>query len=251
MEGRFVDGRLQQIASGLSLAGKYLLATGKIPLTVDLGFCATHVAFNRQARLILETDGHTEAAGLLEAYGRELDLGVCWADSGWGCLHHFYHARTGNGLFGRAPADVIGARHYKRALGLWRQGNFRKAMFFLGAVTHLLQDVCEPHHSHCSVDISHHQYEAWVQKHKDCFLIQSQGVYKKFPDPAKWLRYCALKSYSLFDLVDKNADAASYQEATDYLLPFTQQVTAGFWLHFLEQVGVARADAELRQMARQ
>lgn len=228
---------LQQITSTIGLASKYLLATGKVYWTVDLGFCATHVFINRQARLILEADGKVEAAGLLEAFGRELELGVCWPDGGWGSVHHFYHARTGAGLLGRPPADVLVTRFYRRSLNLWRDGCFGKAMFFLGAVTHLLQDICEPHHVNCSLGIGHHLYEKWVEKHKEDYSIQGRGIYRKHDDPVKWLKYCSKKSYRLFDLVNKKSDVRCYQQATEYLLPLAQRVTAGFWLNFLEQVG--------------
>jgi len=233
-----MEARLHQVTSTFGLAGRYLLATGRVFWTVDLGFCATHVQCNRQARLILEADGHVEAAGLLEAYRKELDLGVCWPDGGWGSIHHYCHARTGGGLLGRAPADVIGERFFRRALNLWRQGCYSKAMFFLGAATHLLQDVCQPHHSRCSWGIGHHHYEKWVQEHKDDYLVQDKGIYKKFREPAKWLKYCAHKSFGLYDLVDEKSDAICYQQATEYLLPLTQRITAGFWLSFLEKVGV-------------
>gem|GEM_PF-903180 len=230
--------RLHQITSTVGLIGKYLLATGRISWTVDLGFCVTHVQCNRQARLILEADGYVGPAALLESYRRELDLGVCWPDSGWGSLHHFYHARTGNGLLGRTPADVVGERYYRRALNLWRRGKFGKAMFFLGAVTHLLQDVCEPHHANCCFGSGHHHYEKWVQAHKDDYLVQDRGIYKKYREPARWLKYCARRSFGALELVHERSNVKFYNQATGHLLPFTQRITAGFWLNFLEQAGV-------------
>lgn len=249
-----MDAGLRQITSTIGLASKYLLATGKVYWTVDLGFCATHVFINRQTRLILEEDGNVEAAGLLVAFGRELDLGVCWPDGGWGSVHHFYHARTGAGLWGRSPADVLVSRFYKRALNLWRRGCIRKAMFYLGAVTHLLQDICEPHHASCSWGVGHHLYEKWVQKHKDNYPVQQGGIYRRYDDPVKWLKYCSKKSYSFFEMVNKKSDIRCYQQATEYLLPLAQRVTAGFWLNFLEQVGAVSSNLfsvnESRQVKR-
>lgn len=230
---------LRQITSTIGYASKYLLATGKVYWTVDLGFCATHVFINRQARLILEADDRVEAAAYLESFGRELDLGVCWPDGGWGSVNHFYHGRTGAGLWGRSSAAVLVSRFYKQALALWRKGRFKKAMFYLGAITHLLQDICEPHHASCSWGLEHHLYEKWVQNHKEDYSVQQGGIYRRYDDPVKWIKYCSKKSHCLFELVNKKSDAKSYQQATEYLLPLTQRVTAGFWYSFLEQVGAA------------
>ena len=232
-----MEARLNRITSRITTLGRYLLATGRIAWTVDLGFCATHVLCNRQARMILEADGHVAAAGMLEAYRRELDLGVCWPDGGWGSLHHFYHARTGDGLLGSAPANIVGERYYWKALRLWRQGCYNKAMFFLGAVTHLLQDLCEPHHARCSCGSSHHYYEIWVQEHKENYLALGKGIYKHHREPGQWLKHCARKSYKMFDLVEERSNSNYYRQTTEYLLPLTQRITAGFWLNFLEQAG--------------
>ncbi|MCL6448790.1 MAG: zinc dependent phospholipase C family protein [Armatimonadetes bacterium] len=229
---------LPRLTPAIGFLGKYLLATGRISWAVDLGFCGTHVACNRQARLILEADGQIAAACVLEAFRRELDLGVCWADSGWGCVHHFYHAKTGSGLLGRAPASEFCARYYRRALKLWRQGRFARAMFFLGAATHLLQDACEPHHANCHFRMGHREYEKWVQEYKEDYLVDSGGIYKKSRDPVRWLKDCAQKSFALFDLVKEKDNVNYYRQATGYLLPLTQRITAGFWLNFLNQAGV-------------
>lgn len=114
--------KLRQITSTIGLASRYLLATGKVYWTVDLGFCATH------------------------------------------------------GLWGRSPADVLVSRFYKRALNLWRKGCIRKAVFYLGAVTHLLQDICEPHHARCSCGVGHHLYEKWFRNIR-ITIRYSKGVF--------------------------------------------------------------------------
>ncbi|MCG8401644.1 MAG: zinc dependent phospholipase C family protein [Firmicutes bacterium] len=229
---------MRRLASTLGFVGKYLLATCRVSLTTRLGFCATHIMCNNQARLILKNDGHVAAARMLETFRRELDLGVCWPDSGWGSLHHFYHARTGAGLMGMRAADVFYGRYYQLALDYWRRGRFRKAMFFLGAVTHLLQDICEPHHTNCSWGLGHCHYEKWVQENKDVYLVNSGGIYSAQPDPLNWLKECAGSSFGLFELVDENTCNDYFRQATGHLLPLTQRVTAGFWLDFLTRAEI-------------
>ncbi|NPV93027.1 MAG: hypothetical protein HPY50_19850 [Firmicutes bacterium] len=229
---------MRRITSSIAYFSKYLLASGRLTMSVDLGFCSTHVLCNQQARLILESDGHLEAANLLEAYNQDIDVGICWPDGGWGSIHHFYHPKTGEGYLGMTSAEVIFERFSQRAVKLWRRGSHEKAMFFLGAATHLLQDLCEPHHSNCTCSMDHHRYEVWVQSHSHDYLVFNDGHYNKHQRLSDWLKECALRSYDLIELVNGKPDDAKYREATEILLPFTQRATAGFWLSFLEQVGV-------------
>ena len=129
------------------------------------------------------------------------------------------------------------AHHWLQIGRLVRQGRFAQAMFFLGAATHLLQDVCEPHHASCRFRMGHRDYEKWVQEHKEDYLVDSGGVYKKSRDPVQWLKNCARKSYTFLELVKEN-NLTYYRQAATSLLPLTQRVTAGFWLNFLNQAGV-------------
>lgn len=219
---------------------KNLLVAGRLSSAVDLGLCSTHVMCNRQARNILEADGNTVIAHFLEAYREDLDLGVCWPDSGFGlgCVHHFYHAKTGAGLLGRTPADVFCKRYFLWALKFWRQGNYKKAMFFLGAACHFIQDICEPHHTNCDIGMGHHRYEDWVAEHKNDYTANGEGIYRSYLEPDRWLRECAPKSYELLDLVTEKSGIDYYQQATEYLLPLTQRVTAGFLYNFFRHIGM-------------
>lgn len=146
---------------------------------------------------------------------------------------------------GALSAEVLLERFYKRALGQWRHRNYKKAFFYLGAATHLLQDLCEPHHAHCSCGMDHHRYEIWVKSHNEVYLAFDGGIYHRHREPAGWLKDCASKSYEFIDLVKGNQNENDYRKATEILLPFTQRATAGFWLSFLDQVG---AVADLKNM---
>jgi len=52
------------------------------------------------------------------------------------------------------------------------------------------------------------------------------------------LKYCARRSFGALELVHERSNVKYYNQATEHLLPFTQRITAGFWLNFLEQAGV-------------
>ncbi len=231
---------LEKVVSSVEVISKNLLVASRMSSAVELGLCSTHIMCNKQACQILEADGHDMMAHFLEAYRKDLDLGVCWPDSGLGlkCVHHFYHAKTGIGLWGQTPADVFCRRYFLCALKFWRQGNYKKAMFFLGAACHLLQDVCEPHHTNCYIMMGHHKYEGWVAKYKSNYLAKSDGIYRNYQEPGLWLQECARESYEFLDLVTEKSNINYYHQATEYLLPFTQRVTAGFLYNFFRHVGM-------------
>ncbi|MEL7567325.1 MAG: zinc dependent phospholipase C family protein [Dehalobacterium sp.] len=231
---------LHVVALSVENISKNLLATGRMSSAVELGLCSTHVMCNRQACRILEADGYPGIAQFLDTYREDLDIGVCWPDTGLGlgCVHHFYHAKKGSGLLGRTPADVFCRRYFLWALKFWRQGNYKKSMFFLGAAAHFIQDICEPHHSNCCIGIGHHRYEDWVAEHKNDYTVSSEGFYRGYQEPDRWIREYAPKSYELLDLVTEKAGINHYQQATEYLLPLTQRVTAGFLHNFFRYVGI-------------
>lgn len=231
---------LHVVVRSFNSIGKHLLAAGRLSSAVELGLCPTHVMCNRQARRILETDGHAVIARLLDTFQNDLDLGVCWPDSnmaGLGCVNHFYHAKTGNGLLGSSPADVSCRRYFLNAVKFWRRGDYRKAMFCLGAAAHYVQDVCEPHHANCYVGMGHRQYEEWAVEHRDDYAVRSSGIYRNYQDIDKRLKECARISYDLLDLVTEKSGVKYYQQATEHLLPLAQRATAGFFLSFFKQVG--------------
>ncbi|WP_236860328.1 zinc dependent phospholipase C family protein [Candidatus Formimonas warabiya] len=232
---------LQKVAGSVESISKHLLVVGRVSSPVELGLCSTHVMCTIQARRILAADGYTVMARLLEAHGNDLDLGVCWPDSdlgGLGCVHHFYHGKTGIGLLGRTPADVFCRRYFLRAVKYWRQGNYKKAMFFLGAASHFIQDICEPHHANCYIGMGHRRYEDWAAEHRNEYTVQSEGIYRSYQEPDRCLREWARKSYELLDLVTEKSSIYHYRQATEYLLPLTQRITAGFFYNFFRQVGM-------------
>ena len=67
---------------------------------VALGFAATHVFINRQAVIVLQSDGLTAQADYVKRMMSYFNAGVCRADGGLGCMSHYYNPSTGRGLWG-------------------------------------------------------------------------------------------------------------------------------------------------------
>jgi phospholipase C len=193
----------------------------------------THIMCNQQAQVIMKNDGLLTQSKLIQSYQAELDAGVVWPDRGIQSIHHFYNALTGRGFPGGKPAMHFFLYYLHHARRIWMTGDYPSAMFYLGAATHYLQDLCEPHHSTCYLLRRHNYYEHWVERHLDKFTIDSAGIYQDW-DPVQWLLQSA--NFSKDWLPAVSGDRTSYNEVSRNLLAYTQRITAGFWNFFLRGV---------------
>lgn len=195
-----------------------------------------HCVCNKQAVKILFNDGKIAVANLIEAYIDELNKGVEWADYDFKNSSHFYNPITGKGAW-RWPNAVMECNlHVSLAKQFAAVKNYKKAMFYLGAAVHLIQDMCVPHHSRGVMLKGHQEFEDWVEKEHEKFLIDKGGSYHKYTSPARWIINNAKFSYTLYPLVEDGSPLLDYQEATSKLLILSQVTTAGFFASFCEEV---------------
>lgn len=236
---------------GLGYGLRYLAATCWATASVDTGFATTHVFINRQALKILAADNWQAEADFLQANFLALQAGTCWADGGRGFTTHYFDPYTTGGLWKWASGAWACSRFFNRALESWRWGKRWRAMFFLGAASHLVQDASEPHHARCRARDGHSEYEKWVQAHKEEFVVTKGGLYRSHGHPVDWMRFNARTAYDYFWLVQRGRSTAQYRAATRELLPLAQRSTAGFWIYFLRRVsavgGTWAGTAELVQ----
>lgn len=219
-------------------AAQYAATTWRPALGVRLGFASTHTFINRQALRILANDGWVREAGFLAREQDALHAGACRADGGLGCLGHYFNPRTGRGLWGYLPATTMMNHYFKRALKAWLAGKHRRALYYLGLATHLLQDACVPQHTHGSPGCGHGTYERWVRQWRGRYGVIRGGLYR--PDllqASDWLVFNSRVAYNYLDLVAHPDREAGYHRATADLLPLAQRSTAGFWLYFLTRAG--------------
>ncbi|MGE5381602.1 MAG: zinc dependent phospholipase C family protein, partial [Methylocystaceae bacterium] len=204
----------------------------------------THVMCNQQARIILANDGLEIQHKVLELYRAHLDAGVVWPDRGIKSFHHFYNPLTGCGLPGGKPVYNTFINHLNCARRFWFRGNYAQSMFYLGAATHFLQDLCEPHHSNCQLLQRHNHYEHWVENNLSKFTVNTEGTYRSW-SPDQWLEQSAYFSKEWLPAVAGNGNL--FSEATGKLLPFTQRITAGFWDFFMRSVNITESPALIKK----
>ncbi len=199
----------------------------------------THEFCNRQALQILRSDGFTSYADFLQQFQRELNLGVYWADKGWKNIHHYFEPGSGKGLWHFANALDQFEAYYRLALTALRQTDPRKAVFWIGAAAHLVQDLCVPHHARAKMLDGHKQYETWAEKCCSRYAVNAQGVYGEGRAACSLLVANAVVAADFFDMVVRENDETSYHKATAVLLPLAQRTTAGLLRHFAGEAATA------------
>lgn len=199
----------------------------------------THEFCNRQGLSILRNDGFGEYADFLQSYGRELDLGVIWADKGWKNAHHYYDPATGRGLWPFASALRVFDIYYQTALYFASQSKFDKAVFFVGAAAHLVQDLCVPHHARAKLLDGHKQFEIWVQERCAGYAVIDRGVYCEDRPAALLLAANANAAADYFDWVRHEGDMTRFHQVAAAMLANAQRTTAGLLRHFAEEAAKA------------
>ncbi len=198
----------------------------------------THPFCSQQACRILRGDGLEREASLFEVMLPQLETGSNWADRGWRNVNHYYDPETGTGLWRYPNAAEACGRYFHRALG-WFKSNPGRAFFYLGAATHLVQDVCVPHHASGQLWNGHKEFESRAAEQRFLHTCWDSGHYWISAQAGGWIARNAHRAKCLTRAAGENASPASMDEAIGTLLPIAQRSTAGFWRFFLDQAGVS------------
>jgi len=196
----------------------------------------THEFCNYQAFTILKNDGFSKHSDFLSSYALELNMGVYWADKDWKNVHHYFEPCSGKGFWHFTPAFDNFKMYYQLALKSAKRHNLKKAIFFLGAAAHLLQDLCVPHHARVKLFNGHKPYEKWVQERRGKYVVTTQGIYQEGRSPAALMIDNAVAAADLFDWVRYEGDDSFYNKATEILLPMAQRSTAGLFRTFTSEI---------------
>lgn len=195
----------------------------------------THEFCNRQGLKILANDGFGQYADFLQGYDKELNMGVNWADKGWKNIHHYFDPATQKGLWHFANAVSIFDVYHQLALQFARRRRLRRAVFFIGAAAHLVQDACVPQHARAKLFDGHKQYEMWVQENFAGYAVATGGAYSAGQPAATLLMGNACVAADYFDWVRYEGDTSRFRQVTAEVLALAQRSTAGLLLTFAEE----------------
>jgi len=168
----------------------------------------------------------------------ELNRGVVWADQDFKSIGHFYSPLKERGLYGHNNALTLAEEYYEYSKSYWHAGKIEKAMFYLGAMVHLVQDMTIPQHVNIRLMDSHRQYETFVKKTYDeveVFKAYEGGIYLNSVE--EFISYnakIAMKIYKKFYCVPE--EERRFFRITKYTLPLAEKTTAGCFLMFYRNI---------------
>ena len=200
--------------------------------------CEVHVFINEQAIEILKNDGFHEAYEFYKQNKSCLHEGAVWADQDFKSREHFYNPYTERGLYGCKSSKQRFEKYYASALVHWDCGDKDKAMFYLGAAVHLVQDSTIPQHGSVKLLKSHRKYEQWIHKVHNDFLhysVSEGGIY--YDSPCDYIEKNskeAIFAYRKYSLI-KNPSEKFFKIA-NRTFPLAQKTTAGCLMNFYNKI---------------
>ncbi|TCT16806.1 phospholipase C [Natranaerovirga pectinivora] len=197
-----------------------------------------HKFNNKQAVLILKENGFTQEYYLFKYYLLYINNGSLWADLDFKSSSHFYSPFINKGLFGQPNSRRTANKYYDKAKKAWKKQNFEKAMFYLGACTHIIQDLTVPQHVVVKLLDDHRPYENYVK-----FTYKNVAEYKTIKEPIilsnvdNYLNFNALKAIKSYKKYRHLGKRSKFHMWSIHNLPLAQRTTAGCFITFLEDVG--------------
>lgn len=198
--------------------------------------CVVHKAINCQAMNILINDKYIECYCYLVPFLKHLNMGVAWADTKFRSLSHFYNPNINRGLPFLKNALTLAKNYYSLAQNNIRI-NIDKALFFLGAAAHLIQDMTVPQHASRNLFGNHYQFEKYIQ---DTYFLKDFSVHNNGQYNLSVEQY--LKSNAEFALSvmveckQIENHFTRYFEISKRIIPLAQRTTAGLFYEFYKEI---------------
>lgn len=199
--------------------------------------CIVHKFINIQAIQILNNDGYVEVSNFYKNHVKALNEGVTWADQDFKSSNHFYHVEKGKGLYGFSNALTECKKYYDMAIRYLEAGDINKALFYLGAACHLVQDSTVPHHVNNKLLKKHRKFELWIISKllNDYSFAIEDGIirYENLEEYIKNNSRLAYNTYVKYGGIKDREER--YFNVASNILTQAQLTTAGFLLDFYEQ----------------
>jgi phospholipase C len=207
----------------------------KIVISTD---CEVHIFNNYHAVQLLKKYNYNTEYHLFNKYLKDINEGSVWADQDFKSIAHFYNPHMKRGLFGNNNSLNLTNEYYNKAIRLWKAGNKNKAMFYLGACVHIIQDLTISQHVKIRLLDGHRKYENYVKYTHD---LVKEYIAAKEPillnSPEEYIEYNAYHAIKIDDKVKKIPSLKhQFYHKTIYILPLAQQTTAGCLILFLKDL---------------
>ncbi len=195
--------------------------------------CITHKACNLEALKLIKASGNVETSAILEDNLLQLQEGVKWADLEFKNINHFFDPVTRKGLWRFSPSVYDFSVYLSKACRHANNQDISSSFFYLGAATHLLQDMAVPHHVCGYLFNGHKKFENWVQCHLEEFSCPPNQI-KQVKKPLDLLLHSATIAREFMSLVGESATENQYRYAAQNLLPIAQASSADLFEWFIK-----------------
>lgn len=196
--------------------------------------CIIHKFINIQSIQILHNHGEVEAWKFYKKNIKALNAGVTWADGDFKSSNHFFHYKKEKGLYGFSNALAECEKYYKLSLDHLKKGEVDKALFFLGAACHLVQDSTVPHHVNNKLLKKHREFELWIisRLFNDYDFTEEKGIIE-YKTVREYIKENALYAYGVHEEYNNILEKEErYYNIALKILSRAQQSTAGFLLDY-------------------
>ena len=200
--------------------------------------CKVHIFLNQYALDILMNSKYIQEYNIISSYNLSINEGSIWADQDFKSSNHFYNPFKKRGLYGRKNAMDLAEEYYQEALNNWHYGDEEKAMFYLGAAAHIVQDMTVPQHANIRLLGNHHQYETYVNKvYKDLIGFTQESnpyILDNIEDYIRFNSRMSLKVYRKFKNIRENENR--YFRIIKCTIPLAKRTTAGLFITFCKDI---------------
>jgi hypothetical protein len=176
------------------------------------------------------------------------DADIPWSGAYILHLYHFHHPWTHRGyLFYKSAADQL-AGMFTAGQNFWTHGKKDRALYELGRMLHLVQDIFIPHHAGVTAKRGHGDLEKWLGSNWHLYTVEKGGYYsweKTFENsadaqihtvssknPYDWIDIGSHISISWYQKYFQNYEAQNstylFPGLASKIIPFTLRYSAGF-----------------------
>ncbi|MEQ8197801.1 MAG: zinc dependent phospholipase C family protein [Clostridiaceae bacterium] len=199
--------------------------------------CTVHKFINIQGIEILHNEGELEAWDFYKRHVKPLNAGVKWADKDFKSSGHFFHFEKEKGLYGLSNALYDCEKYYRLSLDYLKKNEMDKALFYLGASCHLVQDSTVPHHVNNKLLKKHREFELWIisKLFNDYDFSQENGIIS-FSSIKEFIKENALfakRKHEKYGSIQDKEDR--YHMISSEILARAQKTTAGFLLKYYNE----------------
>lgn len=199
--------------------------------------CRVHLFIQENAMNSLWFNEYYEVYEFFYKYTNIINQGIVWADQDLKSYCHFFNANTNKGLPGMEDnALTLAIKYYKYSTAYFYENNMELAMFYLGAVCHLIQDVNVPQHAMGCLLNNHMQFENYVKQNYlkiNRFKTYDEPIF--FDNIESYIKFNSLNAIKTDHMYKniKNLNIKFYLIA-EKSLKLSQRTTAGFMILYFK-----------------